>query len=292
MNEQDTSNNERVTEAQTPRPTEENVVNTSNNEKYVLYADIMGFKERVMRTKHEDLKKELKGLREELDKELRRYLDKEIYKPERKTIKAQISFFSDSILIVEENTEFGFECISRAAESLMIISCGHKFPIKGAIAKGEFTYEKEEQLFFGQAIIDAFLLQEEVHYYGIVAHHTMEEDIKKYSNGIESFFSGIGGRQWIHPYIRSLIPLKKGKTNHYHLACYLTGIELYTDEEIIEHCNDGYCDLEKIYGTVSGAPRIYVDNTLQVLKDDLCLYIETRKEQGTVEFPLEATPFR
>ena len=30
--------------------------NTSNDEKYVLYADIMGFKERVMRTKHADLK--------------------------------------------------------------------------------------------------------------------------------------------------------------------------------------------------------------------------------------------
>ena len=65
MNEQETSNNERVTEAQAPQPTEENVENANNDEKYVLYADIMGFKERVMRTKHEDLKKELKKLRKE-----------------------------------------------------------------------------------------------------------------------------------------------------------------------------------------------------------------------------------
>ena len=43
-----------------------NEQDTSNNEKYVLYADIMGFKERVMRTKHEDLKKELKKLRKKL----------------------------------------------------------------------------------------------------------------------------------------------------------------------------------------------------------------------------------
>ena len=114
MNEQETSNNERVTEAQAPQPSEENVENASNNEKYVLYADIMGFKERVMRTKHEDLKKELEGLREELYDWLRPYLENvETFK---------VSFFSDSILIVEENTEFGFECISRAAESLMIIS--------------------------------------------------------------------------------------------------------------------------------------------------------------------------
>lgn len=284
MNEQETSNNERVTEAQTPQPTEENVENTSNNEKYVLYADIMGFKERVMRTKHTDLKKELKDLREELDKWL--------YRDNKEVIKSQVSFFSDSILIVDENTEYGFERISRAAESLMVFSLRHKFPIKGAIAKGEFTYEKEEQLFFGRAIIDAFLLEEEVHYYGIVAHHTMEEDIKKYSNGTEHILFGKPQRVWVHPYIRSLIPLKKGKTNHYHLAYYLSDNQDYIDEEIVEHCNIEYCDIEKIYGTVSGAPRIYVDNTLRVLKEDLSLYMETREKQGPVEFPLEVPPFR
>ena len=98
MNEQETSNNERVTEAQTPQPTEENVENASNNEKYVLYADIMGFKERVMRTKHEDLKKELKELRERLEDWFKPF----VYYNE-KTFK--VSFFSDSILIVEENTK-------------------------------------------------------------------------------------------------------------------------------------------------------------------------------------------
>lgn len=36
MNEQDTSNNERVTEAQAPRPTKVNKKNTNNDEKYVL----------------------------------------------------------------------------------------------------------------------------------------------------------------------------------------------------------------------------------------------------------------
>ena len=34
-------------------------------EMYVLYADIMGFKERVMRTEHQDLEKELEELKEE-----------------------------------------------------------------------------------------------------------------------------------------------------------------------------------------------------------------------------------
>jgi hypothetical protein len=277
MNEQDTSNNERVTEAQAPRPSKVNKKKTSNNEKYVLYADIMGFKERVMRTKHADLKKELKELRKELYDWLRLYLENvETFK---------VSFFSDSILIVDENTEFGFECISRAAESLMIISLRHKFPIKGAIAKGEFTYEKEEQLFFGRAIIDAFLLQEEVHYYGIVAHHTMEEDIKKYSNGIE--IAGFERRVIVSPYILSPIPLKNGRITHYHLAYNL--LRRIVEAKNTTKTNEVFISwLERISGTVSGTPRIYVDNTLRVLEEDLRLYEETLEKLGDVEFPLKA----
>ena len=129
-----------------------NEQDTSNNEKYVLYADIMGFKERVMRTKHEDLKKELKKLRKKLYDSLLPYLE------DVKTFK--VSFFSDSILIVDEISPLGFYRISSAAIGLMRLSLYHKFPIKGAIAKGEFTYEEEDQLFFGRAIVDAYLLQE------------------------------------------------------------------------------------------------------------------------------------
>jgi hypothetical protein len=277
MNEQETkkntSKNKKLTEAQAPQSTEENVVNTSNNEKYVLYADIMGFKEKVMRTKHEDLKKELKGLREELDDWLSPFLENV------KTFK--VSFFSDSILIVEESSPRGFQRISIAAAALMAASLKCKFPLKGAIAKGEFTYEEEEQLFFGQAIIDAFLLEEEVHYYGILAHHTMEEDIKKHAKEWVGCNGEINGRI---PYVLSPVPLKSGKTSHYHLAYNL----ISTKREIgvnIETTNKTIISwLEKISGTVSGAPRIYVDNTLQVLKEDLRLYMVTLEKQRKVKF--------
>ena len=40
--------------------------------------------------------------------------------------------------------------------------------------------------------------------------------------------------------------------------------------------------------TVSGTPRIYVDNTLRVLEEDLRLYEETLEKLGDVEFPLKA----
>ena len=277
MNEQETSNNERVTEAQAPQPTEENVENANNDEKYVLYADIMGFKERVMRTKHADLKKELKELRKELDGWLIKLLGQEG--------RSKVSFFSDSILIVEEISLQGFIRISTAAVGLMIISLEYKFPIKGAIAKGEFTYEEEKQLFFGEAIIDAFLLEEQVHYYGIVAHHTMEEDIKKYSNGMQT--PDLNDRLFVSPYILSPIPLKNGKITHYHLAYNLLGRIVETKNTT--KTNEVFISwLEKISGTVSGTPRIYVDNTLQVLKEDLRLFEKAPKIEGEVEFPLKA----
>lgn len=246
------------------------------NEKYVLYADIMGFKERVMRTKHEDLKKELKKLRQELDDWLLLFLyEKETFK---------VSFFSDSVLIVDENTKDGFERISKAAIGLMRSSLEHKFPLKGAIAKGEFTYEEEKQLFFGEAIIDAFLLEEQVHYYGIVAHHSVEEDIKEYSKGkIKELGRRVGG----NPYILSPVPLKNGRITHYHLAYNLLSSAL--KKEAVGKVNKTIISwLEGIYGTVSGAPRIYVDNTLRVLEEDLRLYEETLEKLGDVEFPLKA----
>ena len=252
--------------------------NTSNDEKYVLYADIMGFKERVMRTKHEELKKELKKLRQELYD----WLDI----PLSLIDTFKVSFFSDSILIVDEDSDLGFHRISLAAVALMRVSFEHKFPLKGTIAKGEFTYEGKEQLFFGRAIVDAYLLQEEIHYYGIVAHHTMEEDIKRFSNGwkVDHHESNVG----ISPYVLSPIPLKKGKISHYHVAYNLFGSERCPERKIRAYNQTIISYLETISGTVSGAPRIYVDNTLQVLSEDLRIYTERIKKQEKLEFPLKA----
>lgn len=277
MNEQDTSNNERVTEAQAPQPSEENVENANNDEKYVLYADIMGFKDRVVRTKHEDLKKELKGLRTKLENWFKPFVEKvETFK---------VSFFSDSILIVDENTREGFNRISKAAAGLMQVSLEYKFPINGVIAKGEFTYEEVKQLFFGRAIVDAYLLQQDVHYYGIVAHHTVEEDIKALSNGWMENNRKIKKK---NPYVLSPVPLKSGKTSHYHLAYNLISTKRAIGKEVKATNKKIISWLEEISGTVSGTPRIYVDNTLQVLKEDLRLFEEAPKIEGEVEFPLKA----
>lgn len=247
------------------------------NEMYVLYADIMGFKDRVIRTEHTDLEKDFENLLTGLD-----YW----FKPNKKSRKFKVSFFSDSILIIEENTKDGFNRISKAAAGLMQVSLKHKFPIKGVIAKGKFTYKEKKQLFFGRALVDAYELENEVHYYGIVAHHTVEKDIQNYSKGkTRRDKEGKIKTKGANPYVLSPIPLKRGNTTHYHLAYNLISKKRETGNDIEEINRDIKSYLEEISGTVSGTPRIYIDKTLQVLKEDLEIFKE-HNDNGNIEFPL------
>lgn len=244
-------------------------------EMYVLYADIMGFKERVIRTEHQDLEKELEELKEKLDSWLSPFLENV------KTFK--VSMFSDSVLIVDKNTKEGFNRISKAGIGLMHVALKASFALKGVISKGLFSYKEEKQLFFGRALVDAYLLQEQVHYYGIVAHHSIEKDIKKYANG----WGENGNRKGINPYILSPIPLKNGNTTHYHLAYNLISNKRETGKDVEKTHKKIISWLEKIRGTVSGAPRIYVDKTLQVLKEDLSMFEKYEEENnGEIKFPL------
>lgn len=242
---------------------------------YVLYADIMGFKDRVMRTEHSVLEEQFEKLFTDLKNKL---------SPFTKNVdEFKVSFFSDSILIVDENSKEGFNRISKAAAGLMQVSLKNQFPIKGAISKGMFTYKEDKQLFFGQAIVDAYLLQEQVHYYGIVAHHSVESNIKDYANG----WRGGSGTNRRNPYVLSPIPLKSGNTTHYHMAYNLISETLSTrisveivNKKIISH-------LEEISATVSGTPRIYVDKTIEVLERDLSIFKEHEETTGRkVIFPI------
>ena len=243
------------------------------NKMYILYADIMGFKERVMRTEHLDLKKDFEALINDLDA---------WFKPNKNAATFKVSFFSDSILVVDTDTKYGFNRISKAAAGLMQVSLKHKFPLKGVLAKGNFTYEESKQLFFGQAIVDAYLLQEQVHFYGIVAHHSIERDIKRYANGWVERIKKKG----INPYVLSLVPLKNGWSTHYHLAYNLISSKRETGKDVDKTNKDITSCLEVISETVSGSPRIYIDNTLKVLTEDLSIYTNNKDK---IDFPLMDT---
>ena len=211
----------------------------STAERFVTFLDIMGFKDRVARTTHEDLLVQLSEFNRSVTLQVLRYSDKKI----------QLAQFSDSIVLFSnDDTPESLETIAKVSRSIMRDAIARQIPLKGAIAQGKITCDISKRLFFGQALIDAYLLEENIHYYGILAHHSAEQSVirldKKSGN---SYFRDIKA------------PLKSGQIGHYELSWYADSEK--DTETLRKTCND----LRNIRETVSDAPRKYIDNTLEVI---------------------------
>ncbi|MFI3296608.1 MAG: hypothetical protein R3Y59_03145 [bacterium] len=103
-----------------------------------------------------------------------------------------------------------------------------------------------------KSLVDAYLLQEQVKYYGIVVHHTAEKTVKECKS--RSL-----------PYINTEVNLDRGKVKHYHLCWNLLNTKLKIADNFTEQCEKW---LEIISEQVSGFPRIYIDNTIRILNND------------------------
>ena len=233
---------------------------SKDTERLILYADFMGFKNRVLSKTHEDLKKELCEFHEKWVKKM---------EPLNSGGHLQFAQFSDSILIaVNGIDEKKFNLLSKAAICLMHVAMSMQIPIKGVIAQGIFSYDKENELYFGKPLVDAYLLHEELKYYGIVVHNTAEKTIKRYQNQN-------------NPYTNTPIYIEKGKTAHYHLCWNLINQQL-APENITFQCKKW---IEDIAERVSGHPRIYVDKTIEVLEADEKIFKDDKnvKEEHNAE---------
>lgn len=213
-------------------------------ERLILYADIMGFKERVYSKSHDELKSNLLKFKEKWEKYVSPFQFKEHLK---------FAQFSDSTLIVVNGTdEKMFNLLTKATFRLIHAAMEMKFPIKGVIAQGDFLFDKQKELYFGCPLVDAALLYDEIQYYGIVVHHSAERSVEKFRNKER-------------PYLKSKIFLKSGKISHYHLCWNMLNHNLAPGDNSKE-CESWMDEIEK---EVSGRPRIYVDNTRIVLGEDL-----------------------
>lgn len=212
-------------------------------ERLVLYADIMGFKSRVMDNSHEVLKNDISRFRSEWESRMR---------PFKIADHLRYVQFSDSILIVVNGIdEKMFNLITKAAFCLMHTAISNRFPLKGVLSQGTFTYDESRELYFGRPLVDAALLHDEIKYYGIVVHNSAEATIK-------------AKRTEENRYCKSLIPLEKGRASHYHLAWNLVN-QKYKPEDMTDTCN---LWLDVIEEQVSGKPRTYIDNTREVFEND------------------------
>lgn len=212
-------------------------------DRLILYADIMGFSFRVNRDNHKKLKRDLIKFKKEWEKQ------SSILRKDDRLRSVQ---FSDSIMVVVNGIdEEMFNLITKAAICLMQTALSLGFPIKGVISQGKFTYDRNNELYFGLPLVEAYNLHDEIHYYGIVVHHSAEKTVKLYADATR-------------PYIKTAINLKKGRTSHYHLLWHLLDKKL-SKANISNLANDW---LDKIEEGVSGEPRIYVDNTREILTKD------------------------
>lgn len=209
----------------------------------ILYADFMGFKNRVFSSSHEELKCLLVKFNDAWHKKLQ---------PLQMSGDLKFVQFSDSILVVANGTNFKmFNLITKAAISMMHEALKINFGIKGILAQGTFSFDEKSGLYFGRPLVDAYLLHEEIKYYGIVVHHSAENTVKtNISNS--------------NPYSKNDIFIEKGRVAHYHLCWNLIDLKL-APNDITPLCNSW---LDAIEETVSGAPRQYIDRTREVMKND------------------------
>lgn len=230
-----------------------------SKDKFVLYLDIMGFKERVKKVETDELKVQLQSFMTR-DNKLKPLLKD----AKKETILINKAQFSDSIVLVTtSDTLDDLNRICKAAVILMQNALKTGFALRGAMTKGEMVFDTENQLFFGKALVDAYLLEEELCYYGIVFHESMEDDVIKVEQSKQYYILNEDSKSKRYIPIEDIeVPLKKGKSKHYHIAWH-TLTEILKKGNIKEEALGWLKEMRK---TVSGNPRVYLDNTIEIIQ--------------------------
>lgn len=210
----------------------------NNNYRFVAFLDIMGFKDLVGRNTHDFVLEKLTEISKLIER-IRITNEKEEVKLKYNKAELIPFIFSDSIVIFTNNsTQESVKLLLYACSFILNNSIEIHLPLKGAVAYGEITIDKAKSIFFGQPLIDAYLLQDELKYYGLILHNSVDKCLydEKFDLNTHLF--------------RNITPTKSGQIVYNNLKIYDKDTSLG--------------NLYKLYNHVSGAPRIYVDNTIDM----------------------------
>jgi hypothetical protein len=231
---------------------------TTDN-RFVAFLDLLGFKDKVMRNSHDDIYSELNKI-SSLKKSIESSVTKDIITKNFEDVDIYIVSFSDSIVLFSKNDSIdNFKFFTFALRSIFASTIRNKIALKGGISHGTISLNKSEQIYFGQPIIDAYLIEEDVNYFGVVCHNSIDKYLKENENlDVEILSNG-------YKFVNT--PLKCGTINHYNLDWYYTALlenerDLKDDEKVNVIINI----LKSFYVTVSGSPRRYVENSISIVE--------------------------
>lgn len=214
--------------------------------RYVAYIDIMGFKDMVARTTHEKMYEMMKKIDE------RKKSNSGIKWGNSLSNLITTTTYSDSIMIYSKDESF---------ESLFSLICTvsaltndlflEGIPHKGAFAFGTMTLDTERSIFFGQPLIDAYLLQEEINFYGIIAHASAEEKVDEFKSLKKSI-----------PFVKNyLCILKNGSSQNLTIYPMFSDHGLASDPKWKSKVDNLSESIKKLRYRTSGHLRKYIDAT-------------------------------
>lgn len=209
--------------------------------RFVAFFDIMGFENYVLHNSHTAVTKRMNLLSRTIN---------EIKNLKQATVQTVI--FSDSIMLVSQDNSKNSAREVLILASLFLAKCMRdNIPIKGAISYGTFTADFKKSLYFGQPLIDAYKLQDELYLFGCILHHTFEAFLKD-----NDYFDYHKNNVFLYE-----TPIKNGIVKHY-LINWIDPIES------IHKIGDKKPTvlIEDFYKSVSGITRKYVDNTIDYVK--------------------------
>jgi hypothetical protein len=232
--------------------------------RFVAFLDIMGFKDLVTRNTHNDVYNMLNPLVycvDGLDKMALKgtlEIDSKCKNGTNISLRTRIALFSDSVFVFSiDTTEESFLHLLAVTNIIFkyAFSSPIPIPIKAAIAYGNLTADFNRGFYFGRPIIDAFELQKELLYYGVILHHTVEKYLID-NNFMHKIENGI--------LFRYPSPMKSGTITHYSVDW----------EYFVQNDKTSQGIITNLYNCVSGKPRKYVDNTVDYIR-----WLKKKKEE-------------
>jgi len=218
------------------------------NLRCVGFIDIMGFKDMVQRNKHETIYEMMKKI--DATQELNRSIPWS-----NKGNLISMTTFSDSIIVYSRDNTYdslySFICtMSSLTNDLLSLGIPHK----GACAYGRMTIDTKKSIFFGQPLIDAYLLEEEVNFYGIIMHSTMEERFDYFTQRKKDFV-------FTQEYE---CLFKTGKAKHSVIYPFYAHTGVISAEHP-KRAEELFESVKKFRFKTSGGIRKYIDETLKFL---------------------------